>query len=81
MPAVRQHRPVFAFFFLSTFIARHNVLLLLLLLQLSVPLSVSRVPPSVFNKSAWAQRHAGSFDSGPFAERAEGLHVTLKPQL
>lgn len=30
---------------------------------------------------AWAQRHAGSFDSSPFAEWAEGLRVTLKPQL
>lgn len=56
-------------------------LLFFSLLQLFVPLGVSRVSTSVLEKSTWAQRHAGRFDSSPFAERADGLHVTLKPQL
>lgn len=76
------------FSFLSTFIARQCKILFLLLLlffsfllQLFVPRSVSRVSPSVLEKSARAQKHAGRFDSSPFAEQAERLHVTLKPQL
>lgn len=86
-PAVRQRLFLLPFSFFSAFIARQCALLFFFLFLLTLPplpSAAARASQRLLRSSlspAWAQRHADSFDSSPFAARAEGLRVTLKPQL